>query len=89
MHVGDGGLAAVDKRNLEATGMSGGLNPTTAADYRLRRISTLHHLSLQRDELLPFTVMLLDNSNSVLHITALYFLYKGALLNGGFCWVLA
>lgn len=74
--MGDG-CATVDKKNLKTIGMSESCNPTMAADYRLRHISTLQVLDLSPcvlciywDRVLLFTIMLLDNSNSVLHITA-------------------
>lgn len=65
--MGDG-FTAVDKRNLETTGMSESLNPTMTADYRLQDVD-LSLFCTQRDAALLFTIMLLDNSNiSLLHI---------------------
>lgn len=76
--MGDG-FATVDKRNLKTTGMSESLNPTMTTDYRLRHISTPQDVfclfSLQWDTGLLFTMMLLNNSNSALHVTAVCLLY--------------
>lgn len=76
--MGDG-FATVDKRNRKTTGMSETLNPTMTADYRLRHISTLQDMDLsltifcmQWERVLLFTIILLDNSKSALHINAAY-----------------
>lgn len=76
--MGDG-FATVDKRNRKTTGMSKTLNPTMTTDYRLRHISTLQDMDLslsifymQWERVLLFTIILLDNSKSALHINAVY-----------------
>lgn len=80
--MGDG-FATVDNRNLKNTGKSSSLNRTMAADYRLRHIPTARHGSITMSVL--YTVghsvvvhkaILPDNSNSALHITAVYLLYN-------------